>query len=227
MNSILNYLKNKRLVWQAHQNSRTTNVNSTGFSELDAELQGGFPQQGVIDVDTPMGIGELRLLMPNLLARQHDTERLMVFIAPPMQVNSEMLAEYGFNLQHVLIIHPDSRKQALWSAEQCLKSGCCHGVLLWHQGMEIHQVKRLQLAAEQGDALHIILRQPKQLSLSLPVSLGMRLRAHPQGLKVEITKRKGGWPSQPFTLNMSRHWPRLTLQPRPTNVLTFPHSKVS
>lgn len=226
MNSILDYLKNKRLVWQAHQNVHTTQLDSTGFRELDAELQGGFPQQGVVDIDSPIGIGELRLLLPNLHARQHSSDRLLVFIAPPMHVNAEMLLEYGFNLQQVLIVQPASSTQALWSAEQCLKSGCCQGVLLWHEAIEIHQVKRLQLAAEQGDALHILLRQQKQLSLSLPVSLAMRLKAHPQGLQIEITKRKGGWPSQPFSLDMSHHWPRLTIRKKPDNVLPFPHSKV-
>ncbi len=228
MNSILHYLKNKRLVWQAHQNVHSTaQLDSTGFKELDAELQGGFPKQGVVDIDSPVGIGELRLLLPNLHARQQSNGRLLVFIAPSMRINSEMLAEYGFNLQQVLVIHPDSPKEALWCAEQCLKSGCCQAVLLWHQAIEIHQVKRLQLAAEQGDALHVLLRQNKQVSLSLPVSLGMRLRAHPQGLNIEITKRKGGWPGRPFNLDMNQQWPQLTIQPRPDNVLPFPHSKVS
>lgn len=227
MNSILDYLKNKRLVWQAHQNVHTPDLNSTGFKRLDAELQGGFPQQGVVDIDSPVGIGELRLLLPNLHARQQNRERLLVFIAPPIPLNAEMLAEYGFALQQVLVIQPTSSSEALWSAEQCLKSGCCQGVLLWHDAIEIHQVKRLQLAAEQGSALHILMRRRKNLSLSLPVPLAMRLRPQPKGLNIEITKRKGGWPSQPFALDMSHHWPQLTVHDRPDNVVAFPHAKVS
>ena len=227
MNSILDYLKNKRLVWQAHHQSTTVDADSTGYAELDAQLQGGFPKQGVVDIDSPLGIGELRLLLPNLLSRHHQQDRLLVLIAPPMHLNAEMLAEFGFALHQVLVLQPEDPQSAMWSAEQCLKSGCCHAVLLWHQALEMHQVKRLQLAAEQGDALHILLRHQKQISLSLPVSLAMKLRSHPQGLQVEITKRKGAWPSQPFTLNMRGRWPGLTLHPRPANIVSFPHTKVS
>lgn len=227
MNSIINDLKNKQLIWQADHKLPMASCNSTGFTELDHELQGGFPEQGVIDIDSPMGIGELRLLLPNLLTRQQASERLLVFIAPPSQVNSEMLLEFGFKLEQILIIQPNTQQQALWSAEQCAKSGCCDSILLWHQDLEIHQVKRLQLAAQQGDTLHIMVRQNKQVSLSLPVTLGMKLRAHPQGLKVQVTKCKGGWPSQPFALNMSHNWPALTLHTKPANILPFRPSKVS
>jgi cell division inhibitor SulA len=227
MDSIINYLKNKQLIWQADHKLPIANLNSTGFSELDSELQGGFPQQGVMDIDSPMGIGEIRLLLPNLLVRQQAAEKLLVFIAPPTQLNGEMLAEYGFALQHILILQPSSAQHALWSAEQCLKSGCCDAVLLWHQDLEIHHVKRLQLAAQQGDALQILLRQNRQISVSLPVTLGMKLRAHPQGLKIQVTKCKGRWPSQPFTLSMRQSWPALTVHPQPANILPFPQSKVS
>ena len=226
MNSILDYLRNKRLIWQATQQDSLPCLSSTGFNELDAELDGGFPAQGVVDIHSPIGIGELRLLLPNLQARQQQSDRLLVFIAPPMQINAELLAECGFRLDQVLVIEPQSIQHALWSAEQCLKSGCCHSVLLWQHNLEVHQVKRLTLAAEQGQALHVVLHHKKRTGVSLPVSLAMRLGAHPQGLLVEVTKRKGGWPGQEFHLDMRQRWSTLALNPRPDNVLPFPHSKV-
>lgn len=227
MNSILDYLKNKRLVWQATHHTAPPSVSSTGFKELDDELEGGFPEQGVMDIHTPVGVGELRLVLPNLRIRQQKTDKLLVFIAPPMQINAELLAECGFRLDQVLVIQPESSQHALWSAEQCLKSGCCHSVLLWQHNLEVHQVKRLNLAAEQGQALHVLLHHQKHTGVSLPVSLAMRLTSHPQGLQVEITKRKGGWPGQNFTLDMRAHWPTLAINPPPDNILPFPHSKVS
>lgn len=227
MNSILEHLKNKRLIWQANQQHEPLLRDSTGFIELDSALQGGFPQQGVVDISTPIGIGELRLILPAIQARQVSTKRLLVCIAAPMQINGEMLLESGLALDQVLIVQPDSAEHALWSAEQCLKSGCCHSVLLWHPALEVHQVKRLQLAAEQGDALQFIFRQQHTVSLSLPVSLAMKLSAQSQGVNVHITKRKGGWPAQPIDVNMSQQWPQLTLRPRAPNVIAFPHSKVS
>lgn len=222
MNSILEDLKNKKLVWQANHISQMASAASTGFSELDAQLQGGFPQCGVMDIDSPIGIGELRLLLPDLLARQQSGDRLLIFIAPPMQVNSEMLAEVGFELQRVLVLQVESSKQALWCAEQCLASGCCYGVVLWQQDIAVNQVKRLQLAADKGDALLTMLRQQKTLHLALPVSLALRLRALPQGLHIEVTKRKGAWPSGAFAVNMGNSWPELSSLPVADNIVHFP-----
>ena len=225
MNATLTHLENKRLLWRASQHHQCMPVTSSGFSELDDYLYGGFPERGVIDITSPSGIGELRLLLPNLLARQQHRQGLLVFIAPPMALNSEMLAEFGLSLAQIVIIRPDNGKEALWSAEQCLKSACCHSVLLWQQHLNIAQLKRLQLAADTGNALHIILRQQALSNISLPVNLGLTLHAHAQGIEVQINKRKGGARNAPFTVSMAPYWPRLSLtesQPASTNIVDFP-----
>lgn len=228
MNSILRYLKDKRLIWQGDQvDTLFSDLNSTGYDELDAVLEGGFPSHGVLDIHSPVGIGELRLLLPALRARQHRETRMLVLIAPPVMINGEMLAEYGFNLEHVLILTPQSSQEALWSAEECLKSSCCNAVLLWQKNIEIHQVKRLNLAAEQGAALHIMMRPQGPSELSLPVSLGMSLTPHSQGIQVNVTKRKGGWSGQQVMVNMRQQWPALTRQPRRNNIVHFPRAHVS
>lgn len=227
MNTILEQLKNKRLVWQANQQQQNSRSDSSGYQELDELLQGGFVQTGVVDVDSPIGIGELRLLLPLLYARHQSKQRLLVFIAPPMQVNGEMFAHCGFDLSNLLVVQPHSAAHALWSAEQCLKSGVCHSVLLWHQTLEVAQVKRLQLAAQQGEALQFIFRHHHQLQLSLPVCLAMKLRATEQGIGVQVTKRKGGWPKQEVNICMRQHWPALTFPEHTDNVVAFARSKVS
>ena len=38
----------------------------------------------------------------------------------------------------------------------------------------------------------------------------MKLSSHAQGLKVEVTKRKGSWSYGSFILDMSQNWPLLT-----------------
>ncbi|TDF42429.1 translesion DNA synthesis-associated protein ImuA [Alteromonadaceae bacterium M269] len=238
MNTTLHELESKRLIWKARQTSEPYNACMKGFEELDENLNGGLPEQGVIDIHSPLGIGELRLILPYLRERLYSqslnnpddkqTQRhSLVFIAPPMRVNSEMLAEFKLVLSKVLVIHPSSSQEALWAAEQCLKSGCCKAVLLWHKQLEIHQVKRLQLAAQKGDAINILFRQTQESELSLPVSLSLSLSPHEQGLKVEITKQKGHWPKPAFSVNMSKHWPELTVKQRPNNVLPFPVARVS
>jgi cell division inhibitor SulA len=228
MNPILEHLKNKNLLWQGQQRILQSDANSTGFSDLDEQLQGGFPDQGVVDIHSPFGIGELRLLCPTLVLRQQRyDESLLIFIAPPLTINSEMLGEFGLNLEHTVVIQTSSVHEVLWSTEQCLKSGCCHTVLVWQQGLEIAQVKRLQLAAEKGQCVLFMLRQSKADSLPLPVTLALKLTPHARGLNSQITKRKGGWPSGPFIIPMQQYWPELSIADS-AQILHFehPHSHV-
>jgi hypothetical protein len=225
MNSTLEYLKNKQLIWHATQAKEAARLDSSGFAELDEQLGGGLPEQGVVDIQSPVGIGELRLLLPYLKQRQD--RGLLVFIAPPMSLNSEMFADFGLALENILIIQANTEQERLWSAEQCLKSACCQSVLMWHKMAEIHHIRRLQLAAEKGGSLQLVLRPHQSSSIPLPVSLGLKLAAHAHGIEVHITKRKGGWPGPPFVVNMARHWPQLTLTTATNNILLFPRAHVS
>jgi len=222
MHPTISYLKNKNLLWQANHTQPTANGQHTGFKELDNALQGGFPEYGVIDIRSQIGIGELRLLLPSILTRQQDRRtELVTLIAPPMCINSEMLAEFGFALDQVMVVQPLLNKQVLWSAEQSLKSGCCHSVILWHVSLSVTQVKRLQLAAEKGHCLLFIIRQPRQEHISLPVTLGIRLSPSKVGIRAQITKRKGNWSNNSFDVYMGAYWPELS-QLEDTNVLAFP-----
>lgn len=219
MKPTIDGLKNKRLLWQASQVGAAQKTLPSGFEVLDKHLQGGLPEQGVVDVSTAIGIGELRLLLPSFVLRQQSSERLLVFIAPPVHLNGPMLLKLGFDLSRILIIEPQNAKDALWSAEQCLKSGCCDGLFLWQQSLAIHQAKRLQFAAETGGALSIIVRQKTNEHFSLPVSLTMNFTAAPEGINVTVTKRKGGSHSEPFVVNMVKVWPELTHRLSTENVL--------
>ncbi|WP_293748558.1 translesion DNA synthesis-associated protein ImuA [uncultured Paraglaciecola sp.] len=222
MHPTISYLKNKNLLWQANHTQSSDNGQHTGFKELDNALQGGFPEYGVIDIRSQIGIGELRLLLPSILTRQQQRQtELITLIAPPMSINSEMLAEFGFTLDQVMVVQPSLNKQVLWSAEQSLKSGCCHSVVLWHVSLSVTQVKRLQLAAEKGNSLLFIIRQPQQEHISLPVTLGIKLSPSKVGINAQITKRKGSWSNAPFNIYMGAYWPELS-QSEDNNVLLFP-----
>ncbi len=219
MNHILETLLNKRSIWQGRYTPKPEAASCSGYAELDQQLQGGIPKQGVIDLQSDMGIGELRLLLPYLRDR-HKEQRILVYIAPPMLINGEMLSAYGIQLSRVLIIQSKTEQENLWSAEQCLKSGCCHSVLLWQKQLQIHQVKRLQLAAQKGGALQVLFRPLLHHAIPLPTTLSLQLDTQPQGVKVTVNKRKGGWHNPPFEVNMQPHWPELTL-PHRNNVVPF------
>ena len=223
MNEFIEQLKQKQWLWQGNKPSALMmpeSLASTGFSEFDQKLEGGLPEHGVIDLQSLGGIGELRLLFPHL--RHADDGRLIVFIQPPAPLHSEALVSEQLDSNRVILIQPDNKKHAFWAAEQCLKSGACSHVMLWCGDVEIHQARRFQVSAEAGRCRQFLFRSEQKCGFSLPVSLSMQLAPHPQGIKAKITKRKGRWEPNPFTINMAQQWPQLVLQKQPQVVIPFP-----
>lgn len=226
MHELIQNLHSKQLIWKGNRVEVPREFHCTGFSELDHRLGGGFPTSGVIDIQSPQGIGELRLLMP--FVQKQASERLFVLINPPGYLCAEYLYAQGISPSQVLLLYPDSPQHALWAAEQCLKSGACCGVCLWHSGIEIHQAKRLQVASEVGHSLQFLFKPAPANNdtqvFSLPVSLSLTLSPHEMGLSVAITKRKGGFVRDQFVINMHDRWPELTTSEKPSTstVVAFP-----
>jgi len=215
MNTLLSTLHKKRLVWSANQAplSQPSSI-STGFSNLDNVLSGGWPENGVVALNSLPGIGELRLLLPYLKSRNQHDKRLVVVINPPSLLNAEFLHEQEIDLNDILIVHTEEHQTQLWCAEQCLKSGCCASVLMWPGQLQHHQVKRFQLAAQQGHALLFTFHCQQQAASGLPFSLVLSLSPAPEGIVVDMTKRIGSWPAPPFTLSFQSRWPKLTQLPK-------------
>ncbi|OBS98604.1 recombinase RecA [Vibrio cyclitrophicus] len=210
MHELIKNLQDRQLIWKGLQSATLGSTTSTGYPQLDKQLDGGFPTHGVIEVESQQGIGELRLLTPYLA--QQNSQKLAIFINPPGKIGAEFFSSQRIQLENILVIEPQRDLDALWAAEQCLKSGACHSVLLWGTNLEIHQTKRLQAASETGKCLQFHFKATSHNQLSLPVSLSMKLSSHAQGLKVEITKRKGSWSYGSFILDMTHNWPLLTEQ---------------
>jgi cell division inhibitor SulA len=218
MNKLIDLLTHRHLVWQGNRQQASIETCPSGYADLDAQLAGGFPVQGVMELNTPTGIGELRLLLPHLATQQ----RLVVFIHPPAHINAHALLQAGLAAERVLIVEPSTPQEALWAAEWCAKSGACSSVLLWHQALAVHHVKRLQLAAEAGQSQVWLLRHEVHESLTLPWTLSMAFKAMPQGLEITVNKRKGGWSSRPFAMDFQAKWSDLiTIPEHSAQVLAF------
>lgn len=187
-------------IWRG-DNAPAVSGTSSGFVELDALLPGGgFPVGALTEIEVPRaGIGELRLVLPAVA--RFTRERWLAFIAPPYVPYAPALARAGIDLSHVLVVHPRSQSDALWSIEQALRAGTCGAVLGWLDQTDFKWARRLQLAAEAGNALGILFTQ--SASLVSPAALRLRLDARPDGLAVHVMKRRGGWPAGPVNLDWS------------------------
>jgi len=163
----------------------------TGLAGLDAQLPGGGWPCGALSeiLFAYDGLGELSLLLPALAELTRKGQRV-VFVAPPYIPYAPALAAHGLDLRYVVQIDAQAGAGA-WSAEQCLRSGSCGAVFSWMQQADYTQLRRLQLAAESGDALAFLFRPARAADKASPAALRVQLHADDGQVELQILKCRG------------------------------------
>ena len=163
----------------------------TGFVELDELIGGGWPRAALVEILSSGTLG-LSLLVP-VLARLSDKSAWLAWINSPYLPYAPRLQALGIDTGKILLLRKLSDEQALWAAEQALRSGNCSVVMLWPGKLGMAQIRRLQLAAEAGSCLGILFR-PQSASRQASVApLRLQVEADTQALSVQLLKRRGGW----------------------------------
>jgi len=169
-------------------------VISSGRADLDAWLPGGgWPGGRLIELlPDHLGVGELQLLIA-AMASQTREGRPIVLVAPPLVPCPQHLSNCGVALDRLIIVRrPD---QAFWSAEQSLKSGLCGLILLWSPPGRVSErnLRRLQLAAENGTAPIFVCYRPGQRPPASLASLRLAIHAGPE---LELLRGQAGGPAR-------------------------------
>lgn len=192
-------------VWRGGELERVVHPTvPTGHLALDRELPGGGWPMGTLSevLHEGVGIGEVGFLA-GAIARACDSNRLVAWINAPHLPYAPALAQSGIPLDRCLVVRPSSSEDALWAAEQALKSGGCGAVLLWLQGVKNQYawLRRLQMAAESGRAMAIFFRAAADEVVSTPAHL--RVVAMREGglFKVRIPKRRGPSLASPIAVD--------------------------
>ena len=170
----------------------------TGFAALDDALfDRGWPRAGLTELllDDP-GIGELTLLGSALASLSTAEERLIAWLAPPFVPFAPALAAAGIDVSRILLIHPDNHADALWTFEQVLKTGACSALLGWlvEPELKFAEIRRLQFAARQGSTWASLFRPAAAAGNASPAELRLHLMPRDGGLRLDVVKRRGGWP---------------------------------
>jgi len=168
----------------------------TGHAALDALLAGGgWPRGAVTEILVAgQGMGGLRLLMPALARLSREAAGWIAFVGPPLLPYAPALAAWGVALERLLVIRPETAEGALWAAEQALRSAACRAVLGWPAAIAPVALRRLQLAAEAGDAPAFLFRPPDVAAQPSPAALRLAVRPTVAGgWRIEVLKRRGGW----------------------------------
>jgi len=165
----------------------------TGHRVLDRELPGGGWPMGTLSevLHDGVGIGEVGFLS-GALARAAEGDRLLAWINAPHLPYAPAIAQAGIPLERCLVVRPANREDAMWAAEQALKSGACGAVLFWLGQMKDYAwLRRLQMAAEAGRAMAVCFRPTEAGSLSTPAHLRVVVSSEDGALEVRIPKRRG------------------------------------
>lgn len=166
---------------------------ATGHAFLDRELPGGGWPTGTLTevLHDGVGIGEVTFLVTALASAAKD-ERMIAWISPPHLPYAPALAQSGLPLERCLVVRPANREDALWAAEQTLRSGACGAVLLWlGEATEYAVLRRLQMAAEAGRTMAVLFRSTAAQRLSTPAHLRVVLEREHGRLGIRIPKRRG------------------------------------
>ena len=192
-------------VWRGGSLGQAMAALPTGFAALDAELPGaGWPRQALTEVLADgTGIGELQLILPVLRALTRSGHRT-VWITPPHLPYAPALATAGVDLVHLLVVRAAGRRDALWAAEQALRSGSCHALAAWPSRPRYAELQRLAVAAEAGRAAAFLFRPLAAADEPSPASLRLALEPAASELHVRIVKRRGSPLARPLRLPLDR-----------------------
>jgi protein ImuA len=198
------------VLWRGDQmDSAVDRALPTGFATLDAQLPGGgWPRRALTELLLPHpGVGEIRLLGPCLTAMQQQGRLVMLF-DPPAKLSAQALAQLGFDVAQLLVVHTRARvipgSDSFWAFEQALKSGHVGGVLAWLPArLRADRLRRLQLAAQAHDGPAFVLREwaAQQRPTAAPLRLALRAGGADR-LELKILKRRGPPLASPIVLTL-------------------------
>lgn len=190
-------------LWRASQLARSsTRCIDTGHPTLSAQLPGGgWPTGTLVDLMLQQaGIGELRLLRPALVSV---AKRRIVLLQPPHPPQALALAALGLSPSQLIWVRSSRSADALWAAEQVLRSGSCGALLLWQNHARGETLRRLHLAAQSGETLFFMLRPLTAAQAASPAPLRLGLRPAAGGIDIEFVKRRGPQRDAPLFLPLT------------------------
>ena len=179
-----------RRVWRGQPVGRPASApEPTGHAALDQALPtGGWPEHALSEVLLPAdGMGELVLVWPTLSRLTRAGQRVAL-IAPPYRPHAPAWHCAGLELRYLQVVEAATR-DAMWAAEQCLRSGSCGAVLCWPRQASDRALRRLQVAAETGQTLGFAYRPASAAHNPSPAALRLLLEGPAQ---VRVLKCRGG-----------------------------------
>ncbi len=200
-------------VWCADElGASHTGVSASGFEALDAVLPGGGWPVGAMTEILHAGPETFAwsLLLPALGPAVSARRRPVLLVGAPHLPFGPALAAQGLPPSQLLWVRSQAAHARLWACEQALRCADVGAVLAWLPQARPTELRRLQLAAAQHDALLWVFRPAEAAGSSAPARLRIRVQAageHGSALELHILKRRG--PPLERPVQVPAHPPRL------------------
>ena len=98
-------------------------------------------------------------VLPMIAYLSHQsTERWLTWIAPPADINRELLIAVGFNLERIRLIHPAYQHEASWLFWNALKQGNSATVVISGNKLNEKELIACEQAADMGNARGLVVR---------------------------------------------------------------------
>lgn len=133
---------------------------SCGCGVLDRCLpDGGYAPGSVIEYLRAMpGCGASTLAFTAAAAAMKSTHGFVVIIDTQHNIYPPALASWGIDLEKIVLVRPQSDVDALWAVDQSLRTPAVAAVVADVERIDDRAARRMQLAAEQGGGLALLLR---------------------------------------------------------------------
>lgn len=214
-------------VWQGEALGAAPEALPTGYPALNAHLPGGgWPVDGLVEVlQAQPGQHVWQLVLPALAQAVLAQPGPVVLVGAPFEPLGPALSAQGLPGERLLWVRGDKPAARLWASEQALRCADVVAVLAWLPQARADQLRRLHLAAQQGQRqrLLFVFRTPAAQHESSPARLRLLLQGT-DALQVRILKRRG--PPVEAPVQLPAHPPRLAAllasrRQRPTSTVAL------
>jgi protein ImuA len=196
----------RQLLRNRKHGSAQTVRSSSGFPPLDAALGGGLATGAVHEFIAAQPLAAVRTVALRAAARAVGGHQWLLYLDHNFDFYAPAAAQWGVPLGRLLVVRAESGGDRLWVAEQALRCRAVGAVILAARHLPATVTRRLQLAAEAGGGLGLLLRDqaPREATFAatrlrfetLPTALGAR------GLRITVLKQRHGPPGATCVLEL-------------------------
>jgi hypothetical protein len=157
-------------------------LSSTGIAALDALLPAGIFRAGMLVewIVAGEGSGAARLALP-MACQSLQNGGVLVVIDERREFYPPAAVRLGLDLDRTIVVRPRNHQETIWALEQALRCPGVAATLSWIGQLPDRLFRRLQLAAEHGARLGLLMRPAEAIKTSTWADLRWLVQPISQG----------------------------------------------